>query len=130
MAKQILKYLVVISVGIILIRLIEIYSVELVQTLQTFNYDQAYSAQMKLSVCGIMFGVLIEWNKIISLVRSKPRINLLIIPALILLIINFIPLMTLLSITTHFGFMGLSDQVLLITNIVTGILLVRSFTKE
>ncbi|HBC93436.1 MAG TPA: hypothetical protein DCZ10_11235 [Pelotomaculum sp.] len=90
---------------------------------------------LKISLLGFIFGIIIEWQNL-QIFKKPFKINLLIIPAIILTIISFVP-------RSYWAFFSISNEyfgwllaplmfseIHLVLNILAGILLVRSFVNS
>ncbi|KGX87141.1 hypothetical protein [Pontibacillus marinus] len=93
-----------------------------------------------ISLLSILFGILIEWKRVLKILKGDLKINWLMIPTVILLMISLTPY------TYTFKFVGIASfrhipfgilfapmqqtHVLLMIGILTGIMLVRSLKND
>ena len=94
------------------------------------------SGEMKRNVLAFILGLLIEWNGLKEIFKLNTKVNWLIIPAMFLGIIGFIPTVNLLQ-WFGVGWRGLKDGTIhilmvpessVIVLVLAGILLIRSLT--
>ncbi|MFA9559587.1 hypothetical protein ACERII_19945 [Evansella sp. AB-rgal1] len=136
MNKKILFYVIVVSIGFILLYLMEYSQNQIIQPRIDFASVNHFH-YLILPILMILFGMLIESKRIIFLLNGGLKLNWLVVPSLLMLLFTIIfpyPLSYL-----HFGFniqsnflSGLLQQPYVnhILYILTGILLVRSITNE
>jgi len=93
-----------------------------------------------ISLLSISFGVLIEWQRVVSIFKDKVKVNWLIIPTIILAILSLMPFNTTLywvGIASYHNFpLGIlfaplqDTHTLIMLGILTGILLTRSIVRK
>lgn len=119
------KYVFLILIGLTLLKYIELYQFEFHQEYPLGK--GLYWAQIKLGFIAILFGILIEWKKIIQAVHErivpKIKVSIKIIPVLLMLSICFIPLKW--FIWAHY--LSLGFQFLKPCLVYTGIICIRMF---
>ncbi|TFB13488.1 hypothetical protein E3U55_16070 [Filobacillus milosensis] len=94
--------------------------------------ENPYFVLLKMSLWGFLFGVFIEWRSLKDVLIGNIRINWLIAPAAILIVIGFIPIIKWVQwfgVGTPFYIEMLSlPEINVVINIASGILLVRGLS--
>ncbi|UCZ51468.1 hypothetical protein LGQ02_11325 [Bacillus shivajii] len=129
--KKIGLYVLLTFVGIVILSILSGLRNPMYQQLQMFDYQAFNVYHTYFVLCALSFGLLLGWRNIASLIKEGPKINLLLIPSVLMLIFIFIPYAYW---TTHFGDLGVlsfvsSHDVRIALGIFTGLLLTRSFRK-
>ncbi|GGM41260.1 hypothetical protein GCM10011351_29310 [Paraliobacillus quinghaiensis] len=93
-----------------------------------------------MTLLSILLGVLIEWKRLLKIITGNLKLNWLIVPSVILLIISLIPMSLIveqLGFVSYHNFLQgilfapLQDiNTILILGILSGILLIRSLIKD
>lgn len=96
--------------------------------------DNPYLVGFKMSLWGFLFGVLMEWKDLRNILIGNIRVNWLIAPAVLLIIIGFIPIIRWVEwfgVGTPFytEMLGLPEINVVIT-ILSGTLLVRALNRD
>lgn len=87
--QKYLSYFIVFILGLFIINFITNGFYETAENTQLNKFS--YLPFIKISFWGFIFGLLIEWQRIMDVIRGNFKVNLLIIPSLFLLIISLIP---------------------------------------
>ncbi|MBO8129750.1 MAG: hypothetical protein H0Z39_11255 [Peptococcaceae bacterium] len=139
LVKIIASYVIVFCLGLLLLNLMTADYRELLRQTQRLEND-FYIAFIRLSVIAVLFGVLIEWMRLLGAIKGKFGLNWLLVPALVLLALGLIH-----PYPYHQTFFGLPHGIdplgwlvdplkygvtSILISVLAGILLVRSITKE
>lgn len=140
--KKFIQYLVVFIIGLIILNIIaeilrsmamDVEGIIRIDAERLWNY-------FYISLLSILFGTLIEWKRVLKILKGDLKINWLMIPTVILLIISLIPY------TYTFQLVGIASfrhipfgilfapmqhtHTLFMLGILSGIMLVRSLKKD
>ncbi|UCZ54306.1 hypothetical protein LGQ02_05960 [Bacillus shivajii] len=132
MKKQVIIYTILSIIGIFILNLM---------VNMQGNTRDITETNVLLSVLCVMFGILIEWRKILTIFKSGVNVNWLIVPSVILLMIAILPYGFSIVVIVIHNIFGtslnppivtplLTESVRNITFVFAGIILVRSLTKE
>ncbi|PKR76706.1 hypothetical protein CEY16_12875 [Halalkalibacillus sediminis] len=98
------------------------------------EYESPYFVLFRMSLWGFLFGILIEWKGLKNLILGSFHINWLLIPALLLTTLGFIPIIKWFSwfgVGNPFYIEALSlPEVNLAITILSGVLLIRGLTNN
>jgi hypothetical protein len=141
--KKVLQYTIVIILGLIVLNGIG----EINKTLHNILFNPIppidaviFRYYFYISILSIFFGILIEWKAVLNIFAGHFKINLLIIPSVILLVVCLLPFPYKML---KFG-MGMSYReiphgiflaplyiptTIIILNVLVGVLIVRSFHR-
>jgi hypothetical protein len=138
MVKKVFQYMIVILLGLVILNLIiEIHrsmNISLVNRIDPLKL-------LYTSVLGVLFGFLIEWRNCLKIFGGYIKINCLLLPSVILLIVSLLPITykmiklgilgTSYRVIPHGIFLAplLNSTTIIIVNVLVGVLLVRSFVK-
>lgn len=88
----------------------------------------------KMTLWGVLFGVLLESKRVIALILGNLKLNWLLAPAMILLVLVFIPRTYVLhwfgAVEPFYIWIFLVPDTHMVLSILTGVLLVRSLTSS
>ncbi|UCZ51609.1 hypothetical protein LGQ02_12100 [Bacillus shivajii] len=130
--RKIAFFVLLTFIGVIILYLMSSLRNPMYQQLQMFDYQAFNVYHTYFVLCALSFGILLGWRNIASLIKESPKINVLLIPSVLMLVFIFIPYAYW---TTHFGDLGVfsfasSHDARIALAIFTGILLSRSFRKS
>jgi hypothetical protein len=101
------------------------------------SIEKVYEPQLpilKMSLWGFFFGILIEWKPLKRILKGNIQVNWLLVPAILLIIVSFIPRKYWLY---WFGMgnpfyieMLMMAEIQTLLNVFSGILLVRSLSEN
>jgi hypothetical protein len=101
------------------------------------SIEKVYKPQLpifKMSLWGFLFGILIEWKPLKRIMKGNIKVNWLLVPAILLIIVSFIPRLYWLlwfGMGNPFYIEMLSmAEIQTLLNVFSGILLVRSFSEN
>lgn len=88
--KELIKYIVVILVGLLLLNLYSATLMDIREAAQRLAGDRAIRLHILASFLCFLLGVLVEWRSVLKLVarEMKLTLNLLLVPGIILLVIS------------------------------------------
>ncbi|QHE52719.1 hypothetical protein [Pontibacillus sp. HMF3514] len=140
--KKIIQYAVVFIIGLMILNVIaEIFrSMAMgVEGIVRIDEERLWN-YFYISLLSILFGILIEWKRVLKILKGDINFNWLIIPTVIFLIISLTPH------TYTFRLVGIASyrhtplgvffapmqytHILIMIGILTGVMLVRSFKNE
>ncbi|MGM8215801.1 hypothetical protein ACLIA0_09545 [Bacillaceae bacterium W0354] len=99
----------------------------------TDTMDKPQVPLLKMSLWAFFFGMLIEWRALLNIIQGNIRVNWLLIPAILLVIVSFIPRVYWvkwfgLGTPFYLDIFKIAEVQILLTAL-SGILFVRSFNK-
>lgn len=139
--RKALQYSVVIILGLIILNSV----VEIYKNINTSPLARVDAEMLRgyfyISLLSILFGILIEWKNVLNIFAGYFKVNLLIFPSFILLIVSLLPITykmlklgmmgTSYRVFPHGIFLAplLNSTTIIILNVLVGVLLVRSFNR-
>jgi hypothetical protein len=139
MLKKVLSFISVFILGLTILNGIsELYRTTSVAAITTID-NEILLKYFFISLLSILLGILVEWKKLLNILKGKIKVNWLFIPSVILLVASLVPSTYMIL---FFGFTsyqtlphGLliapfqNTHTILILNILAGILIIRSLAK-
>ncbi|MGF7184252.1 hypothetical protein GGQ84_000335 [Desulfitispora alkaliphila] len=104
--KELISYIIIGLIGILLLNLYSANSLELREAIDRLMHEKIFKLHLLGVLYIFMLGILVKWRTVLKLVtrKIKLKLNSLLIPGIILLLISSIPPIYILSIPSQIGF--------------------------